>query len=474
MIIKSVNAKAAFVSGRLDASFHCSPGVLAVNRIQALEDSGVSLRTIAGPDGLGTVDATSRTRRVYAAPGEESVPYLRPYDVFDYIPQPADLLSKNGSSNISALMPEAGTILQTCSGRNLGPLTYADAYLSRFAVSDDMLRLHIDDEGDRLYTLAFLRTPTGQALLTRSKTGNVIDHLSPRDLGAIRVPFLDGTVYTRTVADMRRAVDLRESARVRLAQLIHDFENSIPKPSRPSRLADGWTQQASALGARLDAAFHDPLVSLLRHSLTADGGVRVKTVAETFIPGRYKRYYVAPGYGKPIISGRQLLQEQPVNLRYISARSLDFNSYALEKGMIAFGAEGRAEDRIGHPVLIADDRTGWLANNHVMRVRPRSDVNPGWLYLCFASWQVQAQIKAAACGSVVDAVSPQDLDEVILPKVDHDRGDAAYECWEDLSQAGRMEADVINQLETEVLARAERAGAAVTAVVSSGAGAYDA
>ncbi len=52
-----------------------------------------------------------------------------------------------------------------------------------------MLRLNIDDEADRLYALTFLSTPTGQALLTRSKTGNVIDHLSADDLAAIEVPF---------------------------------------------------------------------------------------------------------------------------------------------------------------------------------------------------------------------------------------------------------------------------------------------
>ena len=121
--------------------------------------------------------------------------------------------------------------------------------------------------------------------------------------------------------------------------------------------------------------------------------------------------------------------------------------------MLAFGAEGRAEDRISQPALITGDRADWLANNHVMRVRPRDGVNRGWLYLCFASWQVQAQVKATACGSVVDAVSPGDLDEVILPPTDDARGDSAYECWKDFSEAGRIETDTIRQLEEAMLER---------------------
>lgn len=454
MIVSPVRARVAFAEGRLDASYHCSPGVVASERLLMLEGMGASLRPVAGDGGLGRVGATSRTRRVYAAPGEESVPYLRPYDVFDYIPQPADLLSKGGNARISALMPEVGTILQTCSGRNLGPLTYADAYLSRFVVSDDMLRLYIEDEADRFYTLAFLRTPTGQALLTRSKTGNVIDHLSPGDLGAVRVPFFDDAVQAQTVADMQHAVRLRETARLRLDELVSEFESSIPGEQRQGRLADGWTQRASTLGGRLDAAFHDPVVSQVREALGGAGGVKVGDVADTFIPGRYKRYYVEPNHGRPIVSGRQLLQEQPVNLRYIAGRSFDFSDYSLEEGMLAFGAEGRAEERIAQPALITGDRTNWLANNHVMRVRPRAGVNPGWLYLCFASWQVQAQVKACSCGSVVDTVYPADLDDVLLPPIDEVRGNTAYQCWRDFAEANRLEAHAIDELEKAMLSRA--------------------
>lgn len=453
MIIAPVHSQVAFAEGRLDAKYHCSPGVLAGERVQMLATAGAKLRPISGQGGLGKIGATSRTRRVYAAEGEESLPYLRPYDVFDYLPQPADKLSKSGSAGLEGLVPKAGTILQTCSGRNLGPLAYVDEYVSRFVVSDDMLRLYIDDEDDRFYTFAFLRTPTGQALLTRNKTGNVIDHLSATDLGAVRVPFFDADLLKRTVADMRRAVALREAARTRLDELIAEFELQISSSGRGGRLADGWTRQASALGGRLDAAFHDPLVTSVRGGIKAAGGVRVGDVAETFIPGRYKRYYVEPEHGKPIVSGRQLLQAQPVNLRYIAARSFDFSLYALEEGMLAFGAEGRAEDRISQPVLVTGDRTSWLANNHVMRVRPRPGVNPGWLYLCFASWQVQAQVKASSCGSVVDTVYPVDLDNVLLPPTDQARGDAAYQCWKDFAEASRLETDAITRLEKSMLSK---------------------
>ncbi|MDQ3402672.1 MAG: hypothetical protein M3548_04665, partial [Actinomycetota bacterium] len=120
-------------------------------------------------------------------------------------------------------------------------------------------------------------------------------------------------------------------------------------------------------------------------------------------------------------------------------------------------AEGRAEERIAQPALITRDRAGWLANNHVMRVSPLSGTNSGWLYLAFAVPQVQLQVKACSCGSVVDAVNPADLNNVILPPMDETRGDEAAECWRDMSEAGEAEVVAITALEARIQAlEAER------------------
>lgn len=447
MIVAPVRSKSAFAEGRIDARYHCSPGVLAGERMQVLEARGAEMRSVGGDGGLGSVGKTSRTKRVYAGSEEESLPYLRPYDVFDYLPQSADALSRTGSDGLERLMPPIGTILQTCSGRNLGPLAYADAFISRFVVSDDMLRLHIESESDRFYVLAFLGTQTGQSLLTRNKTGNVIDHLSANDLASIRVPFVDDGITLPVVAKMKRVVTARESARIQLQELISEFESSLPRPPRPTPLRDGWTQRSSRLGGRLDAAYYDPLVAQIRRDLADLGGPRLADVAKTAMPSRYKRRYVSPEYGRCIVSGRQLLQMRPINLQYIATNSVDFKVYELQENTVAFGARGRAEDRMAQPALITKDRSTWLASHNVMRVRPRSGINPGWLYLCLASWQIQAQIKGGAFGSVVDVVDPSGVDEVLLPPEDPVRGDEALECWRRLELANTTEAEAINDLE---------------------------
>lgn len=69
------------------------------------------------------------------------MPYLRPYDVFEYLPPEADRLSVTRTARLEDYLIQEGDILQTCSGRNLGPVTIADSYLTQSALSHDMIRM---------------------------------------------------------------------------------------------------------------------------------------------------------------------------------------------------------------------------------------------------------------------------------------------------------------------------------------------
>lgn len=449
MILAPVRATSLFESdgNRLDARYFSAPAVRIRSELASSRD--VELRPIGGIGGLGEVTAPGRFKRVYATPGEKYISYLRPYDVFEYLPPEADRLSVTRTAKLDDYRIKEGDLLQTISGRNLGPLTIADTYLSRFALSHDMARITIDDETDRHYTLAFLRSPTGQHLLRGDLSGSVIDHITPDHISVISVPIV-ADVRDEVADLMKSAVRRREAARIRLHEVTEEFSRAVPEVPPSGRLADGWTHRAARLFGRFDAAFHDPAVASVRDAIRGASGVTVADVAETFIPGRYRRYYVEPAFGRPIVSGRQLLQSQPINLRHIAARSFDFSAYELSEGMIAFGAEGRAEERIAQPALITGERASWLANNHVMRVRPRPGVNPGWLYLAFAIPQVQAQVKACSCGSVVDAVNPVDLNRVLLPPVDNGLGDRAMECWRDFAVASEEEATAIATVERAI------------------------
>jgi hypothetical protein len=449
MNITTIRARSVLVNDRLDAHFFTAPGVAASERLAMLEATGMD--TVRLGD-VARVWDPPRFARAWAAPAEPGIPYLRPYDVFDYLPTASDQLSVGRNSGVENLRPSPGSLLQTCSGRNLGPCTYADEYVAQFALSHDMIRIEISDLHMRAYALAFLKTPTGQALLRRGKSGSVIDHLTTADVAAIPIPLLPADARRRIVDQAERSVAAAAEARTRLAALLAAQEESLPLPARGARLQDGWTLPADSVRDRLDAAYYDPLVAAARSQVAAAGGTRCGDVAQASLPVRYKRYYVSCEHGRPILSGRQLLQLEPVNLRYVSDRSFrEPEKYVIRSGMTIFGADGRAEGSQGTAALVTEDRSEWLASNHVMRLTPRPEVRPGALWLAITARQSRIQINALSFGSVVDQVNPGDVEDILLPQVDDTAAQEAEDAWQLFSDAASAMRDAVSLLETELL-----------------------
>lgn len=187
-VLTSTRPRSVLANDRLDARYFTSDAARAHESISLLEAKGLVVRSVGGPDGLGRTWTPHRFKREWAAPHEDSVPYLRPYDIFEYVPEPAGHLSVSRSDNLDQLITEPGVILQSCSGRNLGPSVMVDSALSRFALSHDLVRIRIEDATLRHYVLAYLNSPTGQVLMRRGRSGSVIDHVTERAVAETSVP----------------------------------------------------------------------------------------------------------------------------------------------------------------------------------------------------------------------------------------------------------------------------------------------
>lgn len=180
--------------------------------------------------------------------------------------------------------------------------------------------------------------------------------------------------------------------------------------------------------------------------------MRCGDLAVAFLPHRYKRYYVGPAHGRPILSGRQLLQPEPINLRYVSDRSFKVPAdYELRAGMTVIGAVGRSEGRQGTPALITDDRDGWLASNDVMRLTPQAGVSPAALWLAIAAGQTRLQINALSFGSVVDHMNPWDVEDLWIPAVESDLVAEAEQAWREFSVASSTLAASVASLEAALI-----------------------
>jgi hypothetical protein len=454
MRIDTLRSSDLLQSGRLDSGYHLSAGRHAAATLENAREQGIRFRRLAKPDGIGSIWQPNRFKRVYAAPQEEKLPYLRPYDIFEFLPTPADYLSSGRNENIDSYRLKVGMLLQSCSGRNLGPAVIVDKYLAGFVLSHDVLRIEIPDETLRYYVLTFLRSSLGQALLRQQKTGSVIDHISVEHVAKLQIPILPEKALRTVSATMREAVALKERARLTLDEVQAKYEAQLPKLKRRVDTSAGWTVKSRQLTGRLDAASYDPLVTSIRASFRRLGGKRVDEVASVLKPpGRYKTTYVAAVHGTPIMSGTQLLQHTPINLQYIAERALRNKlDYEVRTGWLAYQADGRAEETLGLPVMVTPDREGWLASGHVGRIVAKSGTNPGWLCAALRTPHCQVQIKALASGSVVDSTFPNDMEGVVLPPpIRGIRWSRVTEAWFDFAKVTELENNAIKALERKLM-----------------------
>ena len=230
---------------RLDAYFHLSDG----RRLARHVSTGAIQHLGFGAEGglKAKVWMPGRLKHVYAVTGEKYLPYLRPSDTLNYLPRAADHISESRTPNIDSYKIIPGMILITRSGRNLGPVIYVDEYLSRFALSDDMLRVNIDNETMRFYCLGLLSSPTGQKMLRKNKSGSVIDHITVDHVTALDVPMLGDGIVKDIAARMKKAVTIRESARLKLADLEEKFEATLPPMPKAAKKSLGWTISSQCL-----------------------------------------------------------------------------------------------------------------------------------------------------------------------------------------------------------------------------------
>lgn len=433
---------------RLDASFYLSKGNAAARLIKNISKQGNQSISL-GDKSIGKVWQPGRNVLVYSADGEEFIPYLQPYDILEFLPEERSRLSVN-RNDINDLRIHSGTILQTCSGRNLGPLVIADDYLQQFLFGSDLIRIDVYEPKIKYYIFAFLNTWAGQALLHYNKTGSVIDHLSIEDVENIKIPLFNDDIVTNVSRASEHAFELVSQARRELAHYKSSFIIKTKINKKQMRLCTGWGIKSSQLHnkMRIDAAYYDPTVKDAAEELKDAGGIALHNVAKVIKPaGRYKTNYVDEGNGLPILSGRQLLQNQNVGLKYISKHTwTDYSNYQLREGWIAYPADGRAEGRLGTPVLTTASRDGWCASGHIGRLKPLDGTNPGYLFLAMSHPAVQAQLLALSCGSVVDAIYPGDIENIILPAPCDFPFDEVVRSWNKFDEAKESKQKAIDIL----------------------------
>ncbi|GMO39755.1 hypothetical protein [Bradyrhizobium sp. TM233] len=434
---------------RLDASFYRGAFADASRRIELMRTRAVAE--------IADAFVPGRTKLVTTRSSKAGAPYLRAHDAFDIRPRSGRFVSKARTKHYDELLLKEGMILTPSSGRNLGPVAYVNRYLARFAMTD-IMRIVPKSADVGYYLLAYLLTDTAQTLIKRGRSGTTVDHLSPNEVLALKLPWLDEDHRRSIASEMKQAEKMIDNGRVGLdeaAEALHGEAGLSMLPPSGTYLSkecgDAFSLSSSKIGSRLDAASHDPTVRKCADLISRGGGAQLGDVADLKTLDRYIRYYVEPPNGRPVLSGRQMLQARPVNLKHISDRSFkDPDKFVLKAGSTIFTCDGRSEEALGEPAYVMPIWDGWMASEHVMRAFPKS-IGPGYLYLCLSSPWVQLQLKARATGSVIDALEPDEIEQVVVPMLPEKKRAAldreVVRCWNAISEGVSRSKETANRFE---------------------------
>jgi hypothetical protein len=421
---------------KLDAKHYQDEFVAALHKVRG---AGFDLIELGA---LADAFVPARVKLVTSPNTVAGAPYLRAHDAFQIRPNHNDrYVVRTQIDGYDHLLLQEGMILTPSSGRNLGPIAYVGTSLQGFAMTD-IMRIAPRDREDGLMLLCYLLSPTAQALIRRGRTGTSVDHLAAADVKMLPVPAFPYEIRRSLIEDARGAEFALDCGRQELVALERELHVRcrLGDDFGYTGLLQTFSTNRADLALRLDAAFHSPLSRRCREALLSHGGVELSNAANLRMLGRYKRYYVGRANGRPILSGRQLLQIRPVNLRYISDRSFSNpEAFVIKTGWTLFTCDGRSEEALGSPAYVMRHWDGWMASNHVMRAVPVGDMHPGFLYLAMRSPYVQAQLKARATGSVVDALDPDTVADVIIPRLPQrdveELGAMADQAWRKISDA---------------------------------------
>jgi hypothetical protein len=338
-----------------------------------------------------------------------------------------------------------------------------DRFLERFVLTDDMIRICVEQGDDLFYFMAIMHTRIGQSLVRRDRNGSVIDHLDATKIGSLRYPIVSAKLKVSSISSFRKAFLLREEARLSLDNLAIEFLRLVGLENyrqmlSVTKISRRFTVYRSSLIDRFDSEPSAPIYAAYRDFIGHTGfGTTIADIATVIKPpGRYKTLYVDDEeFGINLLSGRQVAQFRPIAMKAMSRRAWKRpEAYQISEGMVLMTADGRAEDNLADCAMVKSDRVGWAASGHVHRLLPKPGIDPGLLYLACSCGPVQKLLKSLSTGSVVDALSDVDVRSVPVPYPTSTEGlalgDAADKAWAKFARATEIEDAAIRALETEL------------------------
>jgi type I restriction enzyme S subunit len=406
---------------RLEASVFGIEGKHAREQIHACKWGIISLKEL-----LENAYYPGRFKRVYCDT-VNGIPFYMPSQLTDIYPKPDKFISSLTKCNISVLRLKKGDILLTRSG-TIGSVTLVSKTLEDTVFSDDVIRITTNNNVDIGFLYIYLKSKIGNTILQTNGYGSVITHIEPEHLSDIPVPKPPYNIKKRIHDYVIRSFDLKDESNKLIdeatALLVNELQLPLIEQFKTKQFnkkmeTNNYSVKLSDISGRIDASYHTPVVdAILKHlhkyaaELTTIGNHRISK--DIILPGRFKRVYVEEGQGRVFFGGKQILELDPSNKKYLSLTKHSKrikDQLELHENMVLITCSGT----IGKVTLVPKHWNHWTANQHIIRVVPANNELAGYIFTFLASNYGNCLIKRYTYGSVVDEIDDNHVTQIPFP-----------------------------------------------------------
>ena len=366
-----------------------------------------------------------RFKRIYCNKGNGE-PFFLPSQMTDIYPKADKYISALTKCDMNELRIKPNTLLLTRSG-TIGNISLSSKTTSGSVFSDDVIRVNFKDTKDLGYVYAFLKTHTGNLILTTNGYGSVITHIEPEHLATVPIPDAPDDIKKKINDLIVESYELRdesndlidEATALLIDELrlppIEEFDVNDYKKDAP---VETFSVKLSDMTGRADASYHLPIVdAIVEHmkkyaeEITTIGDKRVSS--DVVLPGRFKRVYVEPEYGVKFLGGKVMKQLDPSSEKYLSRKAhrkqLE-GSLGIKENSILTPARGS----LGEVVMPPKHFVGWAISDNMMQIFSYNNIC-GYIYVFLNSDYGKALIQRYTYGGVVDAIEPEHIKCVQIP-----------------------------------------------------------
>jgi len=393
---------------------------------------------------LGRVWQPGRLKGIRVAP-QHGTAFLTATQMFDIRPAPRKWLAPAKTSDLSGRYVERNWILVTCSG-NVGDSIFSYTPHLNTIISHDLLRVVVEDESQRGYLYAFLRSRFGRAMMQSSQYGSIIKHLEPEHVQDIPVVLAAKGLRDNVNEKISRAFQLRDEAFVltRNAEARFDIGLGV-KPGVEADEAAYSVSSREMFGRRrrLDAYHFNPTaeraLGALRSSGKAIDDLR-SIVDRIFGVPRFKHVYAEVGI--PYLDSEDIFKVNPEIGKFIpEAKKRDAEAYYVKRGWLLMACSGQLYGTNGSVVLADGWHEGKIVSNHVVRIVPRTNAKAaraGYLQMALGHPVYgRPLVLRLAFGTEVPEIGPEDLADFPVVRLPPDDENAIADAVERASELRR-------------------------------------